>query len=190
MKKKYPEEYRLHELHSDWDRCSLTRSKLYYWINKHKISNEFEAQKQKRKESIISKINLTRLEKIQIILKSIELKKLGIYKFNYMAIKWFLKLYYPKQYRLHLKFNDFERCSKSSIKFLINKFIMYEWESENGWVKKRSWVKKRRWVKKGRWVKNRRKTSRDIMRHQFDWNLKPLSNRLGKKGEKSRKLTL
>jgi hypothetical protein len=126
VKKKYPEEYRLHELHSDWDRCSLTRSKLYYWINKHKISNEFEAQKQKRKESIISKINLTRLEKIQIILKSIELKKLGIYKFNYMAIKWFLKLYYPKQYRLHLKFNDFEKCSKSSIKFLINKFIMYE----------------------------------------------------------------
>ena len=50
--------------------------------------------------------------------------------------------------------------------------------------------KKRRRVKKGSWVKNRRKTSRDIMRHQFDWNLKPLSNRLGKKGEKSRKLTL
>ena len=126
VKKKYPEEYRLHELHSDWDRCSLTRSKLYYWINKHKISNEFEAQKQKRKESIISKINLTRLEKIQIILKSIELKKLGIYKFNYMAIKWFLKLYYPKQYRLHVKFNDFERCSKSSIKFSINKFFVYQ----------------------------------------------------------------
>ena len=79
---------------------------------------------------------------------------------------------------------------KVQLNFKLTNLIMYEWKSENGWVKKGSWVKKRRRVKKGSWVKKRRKTSRDIMSHQFDWNLKPLSNRLGKKGEKSRKLTL
>ena len=38
--------------------------------------------------------------------------------------------------------------------------------------------------------KKRRQKSHDIMSHQFDGNLKPLSIRLGKKEEKSKRLTL
>jgi hypothetical protein len=57
-------------------------------------------------------------------------------------------------------------------------------------VKRGRWVKKRRCVKKRRWVKKRRQKSRDIMSHEFDCNFILLSIRLGKKEEKSERLTL
>ena len=43
---------------------------------------------------------------------------------------------------------------------------------------------------KGKLGKKEEKKSCDMMSHQIDWNLKPMSNRLGKKGEKSKRLTL
>ena len=63
--------------------------------------------------------------KIQITTKAIELKKLGITKFNLMAIKWFLKFYYPEEYRLYSKYNDFERCNikRHKVRDWVKSFI-------------------------------------------------------------------
>ena len=32
---KFPDEHRLHEVHNDWHRCTLTRQKLLYWKKKY-----------------------------------------------------------------------------------------------------------------------------------------------------------
>ena len=65
------------------------------------------------------------IENTQIHNCYLELKKLGITKFNLMAIKWFLKFYYPEEYRLYSKYNDFERCNikRHKVRDWVKSFI-------------------------------------------------------------------
>ena len=101
---KFPDEHRLHEVHNDWHRCTLTRQKLLYWKKKYteKIQKptEIDLAKIERKRSNLPKIKLSLYNSHQLASKAIELKRLGDGRFFLNARAWFLKYNYPKEYKL------------------------------------------------------------------------------------------
>ena len=115
VQSKYPEEYRLRELHDDWHRCNLTRQKLYYYTKKYNTVSKLEKKKMKKldgkKMNTLAAIELTKLDKTQIVAKAIELKTFRVSKFCLRAIKWFLKVYHPEYYAHFTKFDNFDQCS-------------------------------------------------------------------------------
>ena len=126
IRTKFPDEFRLHEFHKDWERCTLNRHKLSYWTKKYqenKKPEKFDLEKRERKKTILPKIILNEFNRHQIASKALELKRMGDGKCIVNARKWFLKYHHPQQYKLFKKFNDFNRCSitKKNIAYMIKK---------------------------------------------------------------------
>ena len=80
IQQKYPEEYRLHQFYNDWNRCYLTRQKLYYWTKKFTTVSKLQRKKNAKLEGgklrSLPIINLTKWNKTQIVAKAVELRRI------------------------------------------------------------------------------------------------------------------